>query len=314
MPNAHNKTVDTTFLSIDTAEERNLIHRDYIAHSFRWSHVARLLGRSGRYKTTRLLDIGCGKEVPLGKLLYSNRFIPEAYCGVDVRSDLVWPDMLSAGVNSNKLRNWKLVTGDCATISETEIGFKPNFVTAFEIVEHVEADHRVGILKHIREIIDSNGTFILSTPNYCHRTGAADNHVDETTHCCLGAMIEDCGWQIKARYGTFASISDYKDQFFADYGAAAELIFGRLHEYYDTNVLSTIFAPLYPELSRNICWELTPSNADNPHPRVYQTMAETISACPREPDGTVVWQKWLGSSEKWNDEAYRNRIVEMIAQ
>lgn len=289
-----------------------MIHRDYLGHCFRWSHAARLLGRSGKYKDSLVLDIGCGKEVPLGKLLYSNRFIPQAYCGVDVRDDLAFPEMIQKGIDSGKLTRWSLLSKDCAVLTRDDIGFTPNFITAFEIVEHVEADHRIKILKNIKNLIANNGTFLLSTPNYDYRAGAADNHVDETTHNCLGSIIEDCGWRITARYGTFASISDYRDRLFADYGEPAKQIFETLHNYYDTNVLATIFAPLYPALSRNICWELTPVNPDVPAPRVYPGFKTFLQSLPTEPDETTNWRRWLGSSEKWDSAEYRDRIVSML--
>ena len=43
MANARGKEIDNTHLSIDQAEERGFIHRDYIAHCLRWTHVAKYL-------------------------------------------------------------------------------------------------------------------------------------------------------------------------------------------------------------------------------------------------------------------------------
>lgn len=323
MPNAHGKDVDKTFLSIDTAEERQLIHRDFLAHAFRWTHVARVIGRSGRYRTTKLLDIGCGKEIPLGKMLYSNRFIPEAYCGIDVRDDLAWPEMLQKGIDSGKLTGWSLHTGDCATATAETIGFNPNFITAFEIVEHVEADHRIRILKNLLQLVNGNpeAVLMLSTPNYDHGTGAADNHVDETTHVCLGAIIEDCGWAVTEQYGTFASIADYRDKLVAEYGQSGKDIFYKLHDYYDTNVLATIFAPLFPKQSRNILWVLKP--APENYVRQYPTLADTITDIETEVELAAIadpdhdgqyWHKRLGSSTRWNDPVYRQSLVDELNQ
>ena len=77
MANARGKTVDTTYLSVDQATERGFLHRDYIAHCLRWSHVIKYLGTSARYKTAKILDVGCGKEMPLAKSLHSSRMAPE---------------------------------------------------------------------------------------------------------------------------------------------------------------------------------------------------------------------------------------------
>ena len=44
------RSIDKTHLSIDQAEERGFIHRDYLAHCFRWSHVVKHLGKKKLYK------------------------------------------------------------------------------------------------------------------------------------------------------------------------------------------------------------------------------------------------------------------------
>ena len=84
MANATGKTVDKTFLSIDNAEDRGFIHRDYIAHCLRWTHVIKRLYERKTYQTARILDIGCGRELPFAKTLYSSKLAPAMYFGVDV--------------------------------------------------------------------------------------------------------------------------------------------------------------------------------------------------------------------------------------
>ena len=50
MANARGKSIDNTHLSIDQAEERGFIHRDYIAHCLRWTHVAKWMGKPANLK------------------------------------------------------------------------------------------------------------------------------------------------------------------------------------------------------------------------------------------------------------------------
>ena len=38
------RKIDKTHLSCDQAEERGFLHRDYIAHCLRWSHIVKHLG------------------------------------------------------------------------------------------------------------------------------------------------------------------------------------------------------------------------------------------------------------------------------
>ena len=75
--NKYGRSIDKTFLSIDKAEERGLIHRDYIAHCLRWSHVADFIRKKKRWLTSNVVDIGPGKELPLAKTLYVNRTPPK---------------------------------------------------------------------------------------------------------------------------------------------------------------------------------------------------------------------------------------------
>ena len=78
------RTIDKTHLSIDQAEDRGFIHRDYLAHCFRWSHVVKHLGKKKLYKRASIIDIGCGKEIPLLKTLYTMKMTPKLYQAIDV--------------------------------------------------------------------------------------------------------------------------------------------------------------------------------------------------------------------------------------
>ena len=84
MANKYGRSIDKTYLSIDKAEERGLIHRDYIAHCLRWSHVADYLRRGKKWLKADIVDIGPGKELHLAKTLYVNRKPPRSYTARDV--------------------------------------------------------------------------------------------------------------------------------------------------------------------------------------------------------------------------------------
>ena len=57
---------------------------------------------------------------------------------------------------------------------------------------------------------------------------------------------------IVRKFGTFASIRDYKP-LMNDWQTK---MFEALKEYYDSNILSNIMAPLFPAKSRNTLWIL----------------------------------------------------------
>lgn len=286
MANAKGKSIDKTHLSIDLAEERGIIHRDYIAHCFRWSHVVKHLYKCNRYKTAVVLDIGCGKELPLMKMLYSNKLIPAKYIGVDVNK-LSLPEML----DRDRLRMVVDLYEKCDAAEDLTVEIDdvhpvlfvkndrfydmlPDVVTCFEVLEHVEPEHTVRILKKIREVMHDDSYAFISTP--CYNGSAAANHVNEITYEALGTLIQELGFGIEGVYGTFASQRDIepviKESFF-------NTIYQALKSYYDSNVLSNIFAPIYPEYSRNCLWVLT--------------------ANPKEEQDWQVFPKWEDLEQPW---------------
>lgn len=274
MANARGKGIDNTHLSIDQAEARGFIHRDYIAHCLRWTHVAKYLGQSQRYKTARVLDIGCGVDLPLPRLLYSSRYIVSDYVGVDYNKAAKFnldafhtgkfPIQAYGQVNFPEdvvidSKYYQIaINGRTAPQPGKIVHELPTVITCFEVLEHVEPAHSRAMLEKMRELLlpTPGAVAFISTPCYDANVGAAANHVNEMTYQALGALIEDLGFGIQGVWGTFASQRDYKAKLLQDYDAVA--LWNRLSEYYDSNYLATLFAPLYPELSRNALWRISP--------------------------------------------------------
>jgi 2-polyprenyl-3-methyl-5-hydroxy-6-metoxy-1,4-benzoquinol methylase len=283
--NARNKNVDTTHLSWESTADRLIFHRDTQAHFLRWSHVLKHLQNSKNRGKSKILELGCGKELPLPRLLYSNRCVPSAYCGVDYRKNLDQPDMLKKVIADGKY-NFKTIAGqDAATVTLEQIGFTPDVIVSFECLEHVEPAHIRRILKHARSLLSDDGVFFMSTPCWDPSVGAADNHVSEVTFEAMSALLQDVGFVVKNVWGTFASIKDYEDALIREYGDAGRLMFNKLRDYYDTNILANIFAPLFPQYSRNALWELE--------------KADKI----RKPQLTAIDGQWT-SSDKWEELAH----------
>lgn len=270
MANARGKHVDKTFLSVDNAEERGFIHRDYIAHCFRWTHAAKKIQAS--WKTATILDVGCGKLMPLPKLIYSSKMRPLHYIGIDV-DETPLPEMLEKCTFPCE----KLVgdIADCELFSDLGFAKQPNFITCFEMMEHVELEHAQRCLAAIHNCMSKDGLFMVSTPVY-NLKDVAGNHVNELTYAAFGAMLEDAGFAIEANYGTFASQSDLKKHVEENPGVDQfEFLpmFEALRCYYDSNVLSVIFAPLFPQASRNVLWDCR--RADRDYVRTFPTLEET---------------------------------------
>jgi SAM-dependent methyltransferase len=249
MPNVRGKSIDKTFLSVDNAEERGFIHRDYLAHCLRWTHVCKYLAQQQRYKEALVLDVGCGRELPLAKTLYSSRYIPRRYVGVDYGP--INADAIATLTKTDKFPGTYMPDTDITTADLQPKEF--NLITCFEVFEHVEPEHGVRMLRTMLRLLTDDGRLMLSTPCYNERSGAADNHVNETSYEALGSILETVGFRIEANFGTFASIRDYEQDAIED---RLGNVFDKLREYYDTNYLATIFAPLYPHRSRNVLWVL----------------------------------------------------------
>lgn len=255
--------INKTSLSVDQAERRGFLHRDYIAHCFRWTHIVRELQRGALYKRAHILDIGCGKEVPLAKLLYSSKLIytSGSYTGVDVVK------MSDPAPDTDRF-NPTLIRGLFPDVKLPRPRY--DVIVSLETIEHVSPSLTRIILEGIYERLTASGVAFISTPCWDPAVGAAGNHPNEITYEALGSLLEDLGFEILGHWGTFASIKDYKGQLEEDgFGD----LFKELREYYDTNVLATFFAPLYPHLARNCLWELSCEPGEN-YERSFLSLAD----------------------------------------
>lgn len=269
--NAAGKTIDKTYLSIDTAEDRGFIHRDYIAHCLRWTHVIKRLYERKTWQTARILDIGCGRELPFAKTLYSSKLIPAKYIGVDVgpvndedfaklKGDMAARTDIHEEMNFLELKKEDVCFHGPPKHEGNEridLTILPNIVTCFEVLEHVEPKMMMDMLEHMKRLTTDDARFFISTPCW-NRTDCAANHVNEMLYESLGAAFERHGFVVEHVYGTFASIRDYEHLLPRRHDSIPALgdTFDKLREYYDSNFLSCIFAPLFPAQSRNCLWEL----------------------------------------------------------
>jgi len=278
MANARGKEIDNTHLSIDQAEERGFIHRDYIAHCLRWTHVAKYLHLKSRYKKASILDIGCGKDMPLAKMLMTSRIAPEYYLGVEYNKMEI-PSMF----DKTRFKPNLLSGLDFTKLKELPNSF--NYSVCFEVLEHVEPIKAIEILQHLPKFLKRDAVSWFSTPCWDEKVGAADNHVNEMTYEAFGSLLEEMGYKILMHWGTFASIKDYKNKLLTNFDW--NVMFTKLREYYDSNYLATVFAPMFPEHSRNVLWETQYVGKLKIEERKFKPINKLEGR--------------LGSSEKWRD-------------
>ena len=95
-------------------------------------------------------------------------------------------------------------------------------------------------------------------------------------------VFQKLGLEVQEVYGTFASQCDIEGVL----DTSEHSTYSKLKEYYDSNLLSCLFAPLHPEYSRNCLWVLSKNTLTASIPTTYGF--EHI---------TEPWS----SSEKWED-------------
>ena len=251
------KYYNTTELDVLNALDRNILHRDRLAHYFRWGYVGRFLT-----KGDDIVDFGCGKG-ELAKVLYSNQCKPSKYIGLDIKKiKIVTPH------NEDKAIEWAETIQVDLIKPHIELP-KAKKVVSFEVLEHVGKQNIDIFLQNFKSCGYDDSTYYLSTPCYDDRVGAAGNHTydsgdgrgvvgQEFERQEVINALDKNGFEIVKNYGTFASMRNYKHLLDQQYPG----LYDRLNEYYYSHVMGIIFAPLFPEHGRNNIWILKQKQTD----------------------------------------------------
>ena len=235
-----NASCNKTHLDIEKAADRGIIHRDYLAHSLRWTHVMKYLkpGMS-------VLDVGCASAM-LAQVAYVNKMSID-YTGVDIRLN-----QLEIAAQRKLKNELDLV---CMDITEEPFSsFRDDsgydIVTCFEVLEHIPESSLDHVLSEISSCLHDNSKCFISTPNYNGKDKAA-NHIHEYEMNELMRHLVKY-FKIVEYFGTFASMSDIEPVL----SVHEQYCWSKLKRYYDSNVFSVLFAPMHPRESRNILWHL----------------------------------------------------------
>lgn len=242
------KMIDMTFLDTEQAFNRGFIHRDYVAHVLRWTHVMKHLKPT---QPSKILEAGCGVHVPLARTMYTSRHTMHTYLGADYGP--IKPKVEFKG----KFQPVFLERTDFADVTRSQVkqalGGPAGVVVSFEVLEHVNPDHAVRMIKRMMHLSSKDVDMFISTPVYDAHVGPASNHVNEWTYDGLRGTFEFLGLYVADHWGTFASQSDYKKHLTPE-GLA---FFDRMSSYYDSNMLACVMAPMIPpHQARNVLWHL----------------------------------------------------------
>jgi len=234
------QNVNTTYLPIEREVlNRGIVHRDWLAHVFRWAFVLRMI-KIG----SKILDIGCA-DGSLANYLRVNRCKPREFVGIDIseshlkkfsKRQLPWVKTIQLDI-----RNQKLPFPDCYF----------DIISCFEVIEHFEAKYINFALYEMARVVTDSGFVLLSTPNY-NGKNKSKNHVHEYHEEELNNVLSN-HFVIIAKYGTFASQQDI----YPVLNTCEKKLFDCLKGFYYHHVLALVFAPKYPSQSRNILWVLT---------------------------------------------------------
>lgn len=221
-------------------------HRDYLGHCERWDYVLRSI-RWGQ----NVLDVGCGQDVSLCKALGAQKSFEgnhedgrPTYTGCDLNKVPKKPG--SPWVTIRDEFNFLEL---CHTLD----GFGTFDVAVnLEVIEHMLPEHGADLLTCMWHSLKSGGVLYLSTP--CFNGKAAKNHIHEYTIEELGARIQEAGFVIEKRYGVFASYPELKKGMLAAGRDDLVTLLDQLREFHSLSYLSGVFAPMFPDYSRNNLW------------------------------------------------------------
>lgn len=213
------------------------VHRDYAAHFFKWGFATKHI-----LPNDRVLEVGCGSELPLVNVLrMGGRYNPASYVGCDLNSVPAYrPAWATVHEKFNFVDDYiQLATEDAYTIG-----------VCIEVIEHMNVEDGKKLLTGFHTLLTDDATLILSTPVF--NGWAAKNHIHEYTIPELQALIEECGFEVEERFGTFASYRDLKKVVTPEH----RQVLDGIREFYSEEVAACFLAPLYPDHSRNNVWVL----------------------------------------------------------
>lgn len=258
---AHRDSRDFDTSSLHENHHGKALSRDYTAHWHRWSFARRMIK-----KTDHVIEIGCGPERPLWRMLFHGSFaVAKTYTGVDLNKlsglGMTHKSSLFLGEFDFTSR-WKEILKHFGKAGAPEIGSGGYDVAVhMEVIEHMKVEHGKKLLKGCFELLRPGGIMLMSTPVYDGVHHAA-NHIHEYEIPELQKLIEKAGFIIDRRFGTFMNVRDIgngaRNEFIGDGSdidnRAIKSMAKALGDYYDNDALATIFAPLYPDASRNNLW------------------------------------------------------------
>jgi len=225
-----------------------LIHRDFDAHVFRWSHAAMMIHKNPKRAEASVLDVACGPDWPQLTVMHSNGCMPGYFKGIDLRD---CSTTMPTSKNPDVTIEFEQVD-ITKQIPQLPPSGKPwDMVVCFEVLEHMPKGSGLKLLDGLQAVMGPNTTMLFSTPVFDPNVGMADNHIYEWGYQELKDELES-RFTLENHFGTFASLKDYTHLLSPEEAS----VLARLKQYYNSALVSCIMAPLFPQASRNVLWQL----------------------------------------------------------
>lgn len=254
LPKPHPRTergerrFDQTFLT--ERYHGKTVNRDYAAHFFRWGFAGNFVKPE-----THILDVGCGPEQQLVKVLLKNlNHVPELYVGIDLN-----------GIRKKTQIKWTRIHDEFNILERYQelidaYGYFDT-ITCFEVIEHMSKKDGAKLLEALNKLVTNEGRVLISTPVY-NGIHMAANHIHEYGFDEFKESVEKAGFEVVDVFGTFANFKKIRKV-----ATKEELaLVAELHKFYTYEVLSNFLAPKYPQVASNCCWVLKlkgePNEAD----------------------------------------------------
>lgn len=257
--NRDDREYDTT--QLHESGHGKTLHRDYSAHFWRWSFARRFITPKDN-----VLEVGCGEDRPLSKILTGGA-APHVntYTGVDLNKlkESASQRLRFYGEFNFVEQYKKLLKQPLPNGKSVGAGF--DVIVHYEVIEHMKVQNGAAMLRACFASLRPGGTMLMSTPCYDGKRHAA-NHIHEYTIPELQKASEKAGFKVVRRFGTFMDVKHLKkskpqastkqgDLFVPDQLAASvPVVAAALAEYFDSDAISNIFGPLYPDNARNNLW------------------------------------------------------------
>jgi len=220
------------------AQFKHQPHKDYLGHIFRWGFAGKYINRK-----TRVLDVGCGQEMPFARSLggANPNTVPELYVGVDLNKikEPLTRKNFEVKDEFNIINNWKAL--------RKQYG-KFDVIVNFEVFEHMQMKHGRKMLRAFKKLLADDGILIFSIPVYSDRYKMAKNHINELRKSEIEDELQSAGFNIAKQFGTFGNWNDLKKVATKDEIA----LYKTVGEFYSNDLLGCFLSPKYPEAARNI--------------------------------------------------------------